>query len=269
MAKRKPLSAAHKQKLSQAAKARIAKAKNQNPDPSTNPQAGPVFPGPVGNVPVSPNGTPGLAEPTVSIPQAQLDDILRRLDAAEKNQSPGQPAINAGVTPDNISADGKVRGIIYKYPLEKSYYPDPTGRLQEEPALSRFAFKDNYILKWDVDGMVYQTRWGITYAEPKFTLVLYRRMFDEEGNPRQDLIEVQRQIMFEDAAFAQKMAVDLELDTAGMTAEELLNELRYQRIRRWLLSVFNPPNLHKPKRANREMVVAGKVVKVVDAEDIL
>jgi hypothetical protein len=162
---------------------------------------------------------------------------------------------------------GGVQGIQYKYPVEKSYYPDPTDRLYDDPALKRFAMRENFYFKWDVVGEVYEKA-NITYSEPRFSVELFRRLFDEEGNPTGKMVLVNRQFQMEDELTARLAADKLGLTNTFATFEDLMNEMRYYRIRRWLLGIFTPPKIEQHNRKATTMVIDGKVVEVYDTEEL-
>lgn len=200
----------------------------------------------------------------VSITKAQLDTLMQRISDLEgKGQLGAQTS-----TPVNPQT-GRPQSVIYKYPVEPSGYPDPSGKLAQEPELRRFAIEDNYIIRWDVDGMVYETKWGSTVAEPKFTVTLYRKMYDENGKLKDQMILVQRLVLFEDEVFTKKLAHELDIKETDI--DKLMNVVRYERIKRWLLDVFQagPHPRHRSSSRQRQAVIDGKPVIMVDTEEVL
>lgn len=185
------------------------------------------------------------ANPNVKVTPEAAVATLSQMDGAQLN--------NRGV-----------QGRVFKYPVEKSYYPDPTERLYDDERLKRFAMRENFYFKWDVTGETYESN-GITFTEPRFTVELYRYILDEDGNRTGKMILVNRQMQHEDE-FIARVAAD-KLGVKFDTHEELLNEMRYYRIRQWLLGVFAPPKINEYRKRQNTMVVDGKVVEVFDTEE--
>lgn len=162
---------------------------------------------------------------------------------------------------------GKLIGSIEKYDLSASVYPDPVKRLAKEGRLARFAFDENYILKFDVAVSEYTTIDNIRMKEPKFTLVLAAFMYDDESgekkfetNGQPSAYVVRRLIMHEDPEAALVIAREQDLEVDEENEEAFLNEMRYIRMRDFLLECFFPT---PPKQMNRknEIVVGGKIVE--------
>lgn len=176
-----------------------------------------------------------------------------------------------------ISQNG-VQGIVFRYPVEESYYPDPSDRLINEPKLARFAMGENYIFRWSVEGETYEKN-GVTFAEPRFTLELFRKLYTDEGEPMRNpkngkpvMALVARQMQHEDEmttkVAAQRLGI---LDKFGNDDEgfrKLMDEIRYHRIREWLFGIFTPPKVQTFKNQSRTQVIDGKVVEVFDSEEL-
>lgn len=164
-----------------------------------------------------------------------------------------------------------VQGIIFRYEVDKGYYPDPTQRLLDEPRLQRFAMRQNYIFKWSVDGVEYKKD-NITYAEPRFTLELFRRLYNDDGDDTGRAALVARSIMHEDEMTTRITASRMNLlDTFSNDDEgfrELMNEVRYWRIQQWLFGIFTPPKIQTHRKRPTTEVIAGKVVEVFDTEEL-
>lgn len=215
--------------------------------------------------------------PPVTEPSDNLTDLvvqlMREVEELKKANPNVQVSPQAAVetlaqmngTNPTIGAQG-VQGRVFKYPVEKSFYPDPTERLYEDERLKRFAMRENFYFKWDVSGETYE-KYGITYTEPRFTVELYRYLLDEDGERTGQMALINRQIQHEDE-FVARVAAD-KMGLAFDTHEELLNEMRYQRIRQWLLGVFTPQKINTYQRRSRTMVIDGKVVEVTDTEDVV
>lgn len=187
-----------------------------------------------------------------------------------------------GLTPKRqkarLGGGGEVQGVVFRYEVDKGYYPDPTQRLLNEPKLARFAPHENFIFRWAVDGVEYKKD-NIAYAEPRFTLELFRRLYNDEGEPMRNPVTgnpvmglVARNMLHEDEFTTRIMAMKLGiLDQFEDTDEgfrALMNEIRYQRIRDWLLGIFTPAKIQTHNKRPREMNIDGKIVMVYDTEEI-
>jgi len=162
---------------------------------------------------------------------------------------------------------GKLVGSVEKYDLTPSLYPDPVERLSKESRLARFAFTENYLLDFNVSVSEYTTIDNIRTKEPKFTLVLAAYMYDDESgeqkfedNGQPSAYVVRRLIMHEDPEAALVIAREQNLEVDEENEEAFLNEMRYIRMRDFLLECFFPT---PPKQMNRknEIVVGGKIVE--------
>lgn len=189
----------------------------------------------------------------------QFNGLMNRLNALENQKGEAR----------GTSPDGRTLGIVEKHSIEVSDYPNPTEKLYDEPALKRFALRDNYLLKFEIKGITYETKWGATIREPVFTVTLFRKQFDAEGKLANKLIKVQKQVLTEDEFFAKQVASQMGLDLSEMTLKELMDRMRYERIKRWLLSLFIPSQNAKPVRKEHQTVIDGKPVTMVETEDIL
>lgn len=168
----------------------------------------------------------------------------------------------------NLGKNG-VQGRVFKYPIEKSFYPDPTERLYDEPLLKRFNLRENFHFDWDVEGVEYE-KYGITYAEPRFTVRLFRRLFGEDGlTPTGQLALVNRAIQHEDEIAARTAADKLGMSDNFESFQEMMDEMRYYRLRKWLLDLFSPVQVNHHAKQATQMVIDGKVVEVFDTEAII
>jgi hypothetical protein len=277
----KKLTEEHKAKMAEgrekARLAKIADAAQSKHDPAPQVVA----------VPDGVEVKPLTAEPTIEQPSTapslnpsdngSMTELVMQLMREVDDLKRANPNVN--VTPDaaietlaqlngtspSIGSQG-VQGRVFKYPVEKSYYPDPTERLYNDERLKRFAMKENFYFKWDVEGETYE-KYGITYTEPRFIVELYRYMFDEDGNPTGQMYLVNRQFQHEDELIARVVA-----DRLGQTFdthEALLNEMRFWRIHEWLMGVFTPQKVNAYQKKTTTMVVDGKVVEVTDTEDVI
>jgi hypothetical protein len=244
-----------RKKFAEAAKARSEAAKNKNPQ--TNQEQ-----------------TEATAQTSgqqmVEIPADVLQSIMQRLQAVE-NQTP--PPVNQHLTQPQtvqIGVNGQTIGVFTKYPIDPSYYPDPTPALYQEPALSRFAVAQNFRFTWEVEGQTYETKFGTNVREPLFTVKMYRLDFDENGNPKPTGFLLRRLKLTEDEATMNKIATELGLDIQNIATKDLLDVARYHRIRQWVMDYFYPPSFEAQNDTN-EMVdpISGRVIPVENIQKIL
>lgn len=169
-----------------------------------------------------------------------------------------------------LSANG-IQGITYRYDINKGHYPDPTERLLSEPTLARFAMKENFRFRWSVDGEQFEKH-GMTFAEPRFTLELFRVLFDDEGQSTGRMALVARAMQHEDDFVVRMAASNLGLLDKFEDTEEgfrmLRDEVRYWRLQQWLFGIFTPAKIRTFRRAPKTEVIAGKVVEVYDTEEL-
>lgn len=211
--------------------------------------------------------TPPTPEPVETTSKEETtEELLKRALEAIANLT-GQNA-QAAASGTQV-ANGKLVGTTDKFSMDFASYPDPTSRLREEKVLERFGFKSNYELKWSVSTSRYQTIDGIWQQEPKFNIDLIRVLFDEETGKDTGGRYIEYRIVFhEDPDAAMVIARDngVTLDTSD--EKGFLDEMRYLRVRDWLLECFMPK---APKAAsnNKQMVINGKLVEYyeVNSED--
>lgn len=157
-------------------------------------------------------------------------------------------------------ANGQLTGTFEKYSTENTLYPSPVERLKVEQRLQRFAFPINYDLNYTVGVSEYETIDHVRTKEPKFNLELVRIIMDEDtGEPTDGRYVVCQLIMHEDPDAALVIARDNDLVVEEENETKFLNEMRYLRMRDWLLECFYPAPVKK-ERLQREMVVNGKLV---------
>ncbi len=189
----------------------------------------------------------------------QIEELARQVKELQEQLKvrPVEPTQGAQLTQRGVV------GTIDRYNMDLSVYPDPRQRLSVEPRLKRFSFSDNYELTYEVKPMRYPTIDGIWRQEPQFTLELIAIKYDEEtGDPTDGRYTVCRGIFFEDPD-----AASIEAQQQGISFEDytdqqtFLNEMRYLRMRNWLLEAFFPPTNDEPKTNKREMVIGNKLVE--------
>lgn len=220
------------------------------------------------------------SEPTVNLTQDQFQALMERLNKLETSKTETLPtAPNDNVQLNNL---GKAVGIMHKYSVNPEDYDDPREKLLSLPALERFAFRTNYFLKWDVEQTIYETKFGTSYAEPRFELRLYKRLFEDDGTPTPDVDKatgiqrldeqgrpqfksylVTKGFFFEDPAASLKEAVQMGLPINNANSKEFLKQMRELRYQSWLLEVFNKPRT--TSKPNKESMVIGSSVVTVES----
>lgn len=198
---------------------------------------------------------PQIAQAT---PEQKIDEI----ESAMPNR-PHEARVGAG---------GEVQGVVYKYDISKDFYPDPTNKLLDEPRLARFAMRENFIFRWSVDGVEYKKN-NITYTEPRFTLELFRKIYNDEGEPTGKAGLVARQMLHEDDFTTRIMAMNMgvidQFDDSDEGFRALMSAMRYERFKQWLLAIFTPPKIETHRKRPTTQVINGKVVEVFDTETLI
>lgn len=241
----------------------------------------PVVPAPETNSPEVPESSP--VSPFQGASEADKDKIIialqqELLDAYRANAGTKldkEQVLNemASMQPQSfnglhVSAQGGVQGRVVKHSLSKADYPDPTDRLYDDPQLKRHNLRDNYIFTWEVTGEQYQKD-NVTYAEPRFIVSLYRRLFNDMDEDTGRAALISRNILHEDEFVAQIIADRLGLLENFANTKEMMDEVRYRRIRDWLIPIFIPSKPEEHANRRTEMVIDGKAVEVFDTEKVL
>lgn len=194
-----------------------------------------------------------------TIGMAEYQDLLRQINELKQNQFTDLIQALKG-NPDTVVGNGKLTGTFEKYITSADRYPSPVDRLMVEHKLQRFAFPLNYELIYGVSVSEYETIDHVRTKEPKFSLTLVRIVLDEEtGEPTNKRYEICRLVMHEDPEAALVIARDNDLVVEEENEEKFLNEMRYIRMRDWLLECFYPAPI-KSESNRRESVIGGKLV---------
>lgn len=208
------------------------------------------------------DGTKEAPEVKTTYSNADIEELMRQVTEL-KNQVKAQPQ---GIQADQA---GRLIGTFEKYGVDPKQYPSPVERLSEEPRLQRFAFPLNYELVFNVAVSSYQTQDGINTKEPRFTLQLIKIVMDEDsGEPTNGRYMLYQMIFHEDPQAAIIIANDNGLPIDEENEADFLNEMRYLRMRDWLMDVFYP----KPaqvKQGRKEMVIGNRLVEFyeISSED--
>jgi len=194
------------------------------------------------------------------------NDILRQLKELQESNALLRAAVlnqEKGTTPvESISLNkGRVIGIVEKYLVDPSAYPDPTERLRKEPRLAPLAFDYNYELEYTVATSNYETKEGINYKEPKFLISLNRIVLDDQGQQTNKRYVARKLIFHEDPQAALVIARDNGIEIDESDERAFLNEMRYLRVRDWLFDVFWPKPADEHGHVT-DQVIGGTVVQV-------
>jgi chemotaxis protein histidine kinase CheA len=207
---------------------------------------------------------------TVEVPTDVLNKLLSEVEELKANRKDSDPleALKAAAAMQGVSL-GKngIQGIQYKYSVEKGFYPDPTEQLYQEPRLTRFNLRENYIFKWDVEGVIYESN-NVTYGEPRFVLELFQRMYDNQGNDTGKMFFIKRAYIHEDELSARLAADKLGLTDKFDTFEDMMNSMRYLVMRNWLLEIFYPKQI-TTRNTVINKVIDGKPVQIHDNEEFV
>lgn len=178
-----------------------------------------------------------------------VEALLKRIEELEQRnffQQP-QPVVKA----------------VTKWSIDPKDYPDPTERLANESRLEEHAFKQNFILKWEVGRVNYQHD-SVNYTEPKFRLELWKWIRDEDTNEKTTKqFRVHKATFFEDPDAAIQLARDRGHEVDENAQKPFLDEMRYLRMLDWLLEIFYPQPI-KNKESVREEVIGNRLVPVLE-----
>ena len=205
---------------------------------------------------------------TNTVQNADLGDLQRQIEelkAALKFVQPTAPAVPQTV---QFGANGLV-GTRDRYVIDPLNYPDPRDRLYNEKLLTRFAFKENYELTWNVTNTVYTTIDNIRTREPKFTLELLKVQINEDTGERMNgRYLISTSIFHEDPDAAVAVAREKGLAIDENNQKAFLDEMRYMRIRDWLLDCFIDPKPVQAKLNKKEVMLGNKVVPFFEINSV-
>lgn len=188
-------------------------------------------------------------------------ELLKRIQELEANQKAAQTTQAVPQKPE-ITAQGMV-GVFTKYITDPANYPDPVERLAQEPRLARFAFPENYELNFHVETSSYETKTGINTEEPRFHLDLIGKVFDDAGVATNKRYIMRKLVFHEDPQAALVIARDNNFPVDESDERTFLNEMRYLRMRDWIMDFFFP----KPATSTgskREEVIGNQLVEVYE-----
>lgn len=194
------------------------------------------------------------------IPETSTEALLRRIEELSQNQALLQ-AVLLNQNQGTQVRGNRMVGTTDKYIVDPDNYPDPRARLYKESRLAPYAFDINYELDWNISTVSYETKDGINMREPKFRLELWRVKLDDEGNKTDGRYVISKATFFEDPQAALIVAREKGLPIDEDNEKVFLDEMRYMRIRDWLLDNFYPPTITKTKSQKKDVVVGGKLVE--------
>lgn len=217
---------------------------------------------------------------TISVPLDQWEKVMAIVERLEHPQTEAQVQAATAPQPIPVAPQGQLNsmgrpvGYTEKYPIEPTSYPNPIARLIEffdtDRTLRRHGLADNYLLKWTVKGQVYETKWGTSVREPFFYVELWQRMFDEQGEDTGKSARVQQLILNEDEMEAQNLILEITgIDPNNVDFKTLMDEVRFERIKRWLVSIFKAGPNDFSTDEQLETVIDGKVVTIATNSKIL
>lgn len=207
--------------------------------------------------------TPSQAAPSqkkVELTEDQFNALMQRLNAVE-NQRPVEQLTTSG---------GRLQGSVEKYPTDPSRYPDPTEDLLnvKHPILAQHNLPVNYVLKYKAEGMRYQTADNIWVREPRFIIELYKKVYNDEGEWDGKLALMQKGFWTEDEIVAERIAQQLGIDTNSVSMKELLDRVRFERFKNWLINFFRPRKNQQGGKRVKEELIGGMVTKVTDISEV-
>lgn len=189
------------------------------------------------------------AEPTVA-PSAEiqaenpLDNLLAQIKEIQETNALLKAAL-LNKTPGTQNTEHGLVGTFEKYITDPDYYPNPSERIAKEPRLARFAFSENYRLRYEVTTTTYETIDKRRVIEPQFKVDLLGVQRDEDGEPTGNLYIARRLIMHEDPLAAIAVARENNLPVDEENERDFLNEMRYIRIRDWVMRTRTPLSVVK------------------------
>lgn len=201
-------------------------------------------------------------EATIEEMRAQIEELKNMVFQSQK------PVTAAPQSPQaQITSQGLI-GTLHKYNTDPNYYPDYSERLAQEPRLARFAFGENWELEQSVSLSSYTTIDNRRVSEPKFTIQLIGKVFDDNGDDTGQRYVRKQMIWHEDPDSALAVAKENGLKVEDYQEKEFLDEMRYIRVRDWLLENWYAPTNTNKKSQTRQQVIGNQVVDVYEASSV-
>ena len=197
-------------------------------------------------------------------PEVSYSDLIKQIEELKNNQAFMQQMVMQNQPQQGQQPAFGGSGLIgtrTKYIVDPAYYTDPVQRLAKEPRLQQFAFDMNYTLDWSVTTAAYETKTGVNTEEPKFNIQLNRIIRDPDtGADTNGRYIVCKGVFFEDPQSAIVVAREQGIDVNEYNEKDFLEEMRYIRVRDWLMEAFYPPKLTDGEANKKQMVINGKMV---------
>jgi hypothetical protein len=209
-----------------------------------------------------------LNEQIIKTPEPSTDPDLTTLTRQVQEALAEIARLKAVQTPQPVQYASAVSGVLTgtneRYRVDPNFYPDPTPRLRKEPRLSRFAFDDNYELKWEVQLSQYETVDKVRTKEPRFVLSLVVKVYDDEtGELTNRRFVILKGVFHEDPDAAISIARENGIEVDEQNEKDFLDEMRYLRFRDWLIEAFYPTP-PPPSQNKNEVVIGNKLVEVYE-----
>jgi len=158
-------------------------------------------------------------------------------------------------------------GRTDRYIIDPANYDNPCERLSDEPKLRKFAFKENYELAFEIGSTTYTTLDGLNMREPKFTLSLHLIGEDENGEKNNKRYVVSKLILHEDPEAALVVARENGIEVDQTNERDFLNEMRYIRMRDWLMGGFYPPR-PQDNKVRKQAVIGNRLVDFFEVSSV-
>lgn len=212
------------------------------------------------------------AEVSASAPEdiqgeSELDQLKRHVQELSSVIANLQKQAPQGAQGPQVTSRGIV-GTFVKYSLNPKDYPTREvifEKLLQEPKLTIQGFtRDWWDIEWEISQVNYDTKDGIHTSEPKFQVRLIRIVPDEEGMPSAKRYVLHKLSFFEDPVAAMQVAAQYGLAVSDELEKTFLDEMRYLRIRDWVLESFYPPKPTQAKMNKTETVIGNRLVEVYE-----
>lgn len=190
-------------------------------------------------------------EPDIGELQKQVEELKAMLTQrlSQNDQAPqGVQVNNRGLL-----------GTHVKYVMDKNRYANPIPRLfdfmESAPHLRQVAFRDSWELDFDIRStQAYERIDGVREVQPQFTLKLIRIIYDEDNKPTNKRYSPKQMIFFEDPETAIVVARENGLEVDETNEQAFLDEMRYLRMRDWLVECFYPKPPETPQGLREEVI---------------
>jgi hypothetical protein len=207
----------------------------------------------------------------VTLTQDQYDTLMTRLESLESQPSTTVDQHLKQPETVSIGSMGQTVGVITKFPIEATFYPDPREELYDIPEIQFRAPRQNVKFVWNVSGQVYETKFGTNVQEPFFKLDVYRLDRDEEGTVKPESFRIARLIFNEDETEALKIAQEMGLNLNMADMREIMNVARFERIKRFILPLFLGHKIPSLQNNSTEQVdpQTGRAMQMTNTAELL